>query len=403
MTIDVNNIRKDFPFFKKHPNLIYFDNAATTQKPRCVFNAIEEHYSVNNSNVHRGIYKIAEKATDEFESTRDCVANFIGSKNRESIIFTSGATASINFVAYGWAKHNLNKGDRILLTEMEHHSNIVPWHIIAEELDLSIDFIPITDNGELNLENLDELITRETKFISVVHQSNVLGTINPIKKIIDRAHEKGAVVLVDGAQSVAHQDIDVEKLGCDFFVFSGHKIYGPTGVGVLYGKMESLNQMKPVIGGGEMIDKVTQDGFTLNKIPWRFEAGTPAITEVIALRSAIEYIQELGIEKLSAYENNLIKYAEKKLLSIDGIKIYSPNKNKGPSIAFNIQDVHSYDFTKLLDEMQVAIRSGHHCAQPLMSSLGVSSSSRISLCFYNTENEVDQFIDSVNKALKILI
>ena len=402
MTIDVNNIRKDFSFFEKHPDLIYFDNAATTQKPRCVFDAIERHYSTNNSNVHRGIYKIAEKATDEFESTRDSVANFIGSKNRESIIFTSGATSSINLVAHGWVKHNLIKGDHILLTEMEHHSNIVPWHIIAEDLDLSIDFIPITDNGELNLENLNKLLTSKTKFVSVVHQSNVLGTINPIKKIIDMAHEKGAVVLVDGAQSIAHQCIDVESLGCDFFVFSGHKIYGPTGVGVLYGRMESLNKMKPIIGGGEMIDHVTIDGFTLNKIPWRFEAGTPAITEVIALRSAIEYIQNLGIKKLSAYENYLIKYAEQRLLGIDGIKIYSPYK-KGPSLAFNIRNVHSYDFTKLLDEMQVAIRSGHHCAQPLMRRLGISSSSRISLCFYNTKNEVDRFIESVNKALKILV
>ena len=403
MSFDVNNIRKDFPFFDQNPNLVYFDNAATTQKPRCVLDAISQHYTTSNANVHRGIYKIAELATRKFESTRDCVANFIGSTNRESIIFTSGTTGSINLVAHGWAKHNLSRGDHILLTQMEHHSNIVPWHIIAEDLKLFIDFIPITDHGKLDLENLDQLITSKTKLVSVVHQSNVLGTINPIKKIIDKAHKKGAVVLIDGAENIGHQSINVEDLGCDFFVFSGHKIYGSTGVGVLYGRMEFLEQIKPLMGGGEMIDQVSEEGFTLNKIPWRFEAGTPAITQVIALRSAIKYIQNLEMEKIFTYENNLINYAQKKLLDIDGVVLYSPLNDKGPSLAFNIEDVHSYDFTKLLDEMGVAIRTGHHCAQPLMNRLGISSSSRLSLSFYNTEQEVDKFIQSVNKALKILI
>ena len=398
----VGKIRNDFPFFNKNPDLIYFDNAATTQKPHCVLDAISKHYSNNNSNVHRGIYKIAEQATDDFESTRDCVAKFIGSKNRESIIFTSGATSSINIVAQGWARHNLSSGDRILLTEMEHHSNIVPWLILAKELALNIDFIPLKDNGELDISGIDQLITGKTKFISIVHQSNVLGTINPIKKIIDIAHENGAVILIDGAQSIVHQKIDVEKLGCDFFVFSGHKIYGPTGVGVLYGRMKNLNQMKPVFGGGEMIREVTKSEFSLNKIPWRFEAGTPPITEVIALKSAIQYILNIGIKEIETYENDLINYAQKQLQKINGIKIYSPYKNKGPSLAFNIDKVHSYDLTKLLDQMKVAIRSGHHCTQPLLNSLGISSSNRISLSFYNTEKEIDQFICLLNKALKIL-
>tara|TARA_Y100000996_G_scaffold415540_1_gene410968 strand:- start:14186 stop:15394 length:1209 start_codon:yes stop_codon:yes gene_type:complete len=400
---NIKKIRQDFPFFNHNPDMIYFDNAATTHKPNNVIKAISKYYSYYNSNVHRGIYKIAEKATYEFELTRDVVKDFIGSKNRESIIFTSGATESINLVAHGWGKHHLSSGDHILLSQMEHHSNIVPWHMIAKDLGLSIDFIPITDNGELDLSNIDQLITSNTKLISIVHQSNVLGTINPIKTIIKKAHEKGALVLIDGAQSVAHQEINVIDLDCDFFVFSGHKIYGPTGVGVLYSKLDILNQMQPIIGGGEMIQEVTNTGFTLNQLPWRFEAGTPPISEVIALKEAIKYIKELGVSNIFEYENKLIKRAENQLLDIKGIKIYSPNKNKGPTIAFNIDNIHSYDLTKVLDEMKVAIRSGHHCAQPLMDTIGISSSNRISLSFYNTLDEIDSFISKINKSLDILI
>tara|TARA_B100001123_G_C14982557_1_gene896244 strand:- start:2 stop:862 length:861 start_codon:yes stop_codon:yes gene_type:complete len=286
---------------------------------------------------------------------------------------------------------------------MEHHSNIVPWYIIAEDLNLHIDFIPITDNGELDLGNIDELITPKTKLVSIVHQSNVLGTINPIKTIIDKAHKNGSVVLIDGAQSTAHQKINVEELDCDFFVFSGHKIYGPTGVGVLYGKTSLLEQMKPILGGGEMISEVTNKGFTLNKIPWRFEAGTPAIAQVIALKEAIKYITHIGITDIFEYEEKLITLAQDRLLKIEGIQIYSPKTNKGPTITFNIDNIHSYDLTKVLDEMKVAIRSGHHCAQPLMNTLGISSSNRISLSFYNTEDEIDRFISMLNKSIDILI
>lgn len=403
MDFDINQIKRDFPFFDRNIDTIYFDNAATTQKPSCVIDCISQYYSSYNANVHRGVYKIAEKATYEFESSRDSIADFIGSKNRESIIFTGGATESINLVAHSWAKHNLSKGDHILLTEMEHHSNIVPWHIIAKDLDLFIDFIPITENGELDLSNIDKLITSKTKLVSIVHQSNVLGTINPIKFIIDKAHRNGSIVLVDGAQSVAHQQINVEALDCDFFVFSGHKIYGPTGIGILYGKTNVLEQMKPILGGGEMIDEVTTQGFTLNKIPWRFEAGTPPISEVIALKEAIKYITDLGINNIFRYEEELIVELQEKLLKIENIQIYSPNHNKGPTIAFNIEGIHSYDLTKVLDEMKIAIRSGHHCAQPLMAALGISSSNRISLAFYNTKEELDKFIESINRAIKILI
>ena len=403
MMKNIKKIRQDFPFFNHNPDMIYFDNAATTHKPNSVIESISKYYSYYNSNVHRGIYKIAEKATHEFELTRDVVKDFIGSKNRESIIFTSGATESINLVAHGWGKHHLSSGDHILLSQMEHHSNIVPWHMIAKNLGLNIDFIPITDNGELDLSHIDQLITSKTKLISIVHQSNVLGTINPIKTIIKKAHEKGALVLIDGAQSVAHQEINVIDLDCDFFVFSGHKIYGPTGVGVLYSKLDVLNQMQPIVGGGEMIKEVTNTGFTLNHLPWRFEAGTPPISEVIALKEAIKYIQELGVSNIFEYENKLIKRAENQLLDIKGVKIYSPNKNKGPTIAFNIDNIHSYDLTKVLDEMKVAMRSGHHCAQPLMDTIGISSSNRISLSFYNTLDEIDSFISKINKSLDILI
>ena len=402
MSLDVDEIRKDFPFFKINSNLVYFDNAATTQKPKCVIDTLNNYYSTYNSNVHRGIYKIAEQATHEFESTRDAVASFINSNNRESIIFTKGTTESINLVAYGWAKYNLSKGDHILLTEMEHHSNIVPWQMIAKDLDITIDYIPIDDSGELKIDNLEDLFSEKTKLVSVVHQSNVLGTINPIKKIIDFAHSNNAFVLIDGAQSTAHQKINVEELDCDFFVFSGHKIFGPTGVGILYGKMERLEEMSPILGGGEMIDTVTKDKFTLNNIPWRFEAGTPAIAEVIALKSAINYINTIGIENILYYENELINYAQQQLLDIKGIELYSPPNNKGPTLTFNIKDVHSYDFTKVLDQMGIAIRSGHHCAQPLLDRLGKSSTSRVSLAFYNTKLEVDYFMESINKGLSIL-
>ena len=402
MSLKIDEIRKDFPFFEQNSDLVYFDNAATTQKPKSVIDVFNKYYSTYNSNVHRGVYKIAEEATYNFELTRKTISNFIHSDDSESIVFTKGATEAINLVAHGWAKHNLSKGDHILLTDMEHHSNIVPWQMIAEELGLIIDYIPINDYGELNIDNLDSLFSRKTKLVSLVHQSNVLGTINPIKEIIDFSHSNNAVVLIDGAQSTAHQMIDVQKLNCDFFVFSGHKIFGPTGVGILYGKKERLEEINPIMGGGEMIDTVTKTGFTLNNIPWRFEAGTPAIVEVIALKYAIDYINRIGIDNILIYENDLLNYAEKKLFGIDGMQLYSKSKIKGPTLTFNIENIHSYDFTKILDQMNIAIRSGHQCAQPLLNSLGVSSTSRISLSFYNTKSEIDYFMESTNKALSIL-
>ena len=402
MTFDVEKIRNDFPFIQNNKDLIYFDNAATTQKPKCVLDEITFFYSNYNSNVHRGVYKIAEEATIKYESTRDSIANFINADNRDSIIFTSGATEAINLIAYGWARNKLTRGDHILLSEMEHHSNIVPWQIIANELGLIIDYIPINSDYELDLEEIDKYFHSNTKIVSIVHQSNVLGTINPIKKIIKYAQSCNVLTVIDACQSIVHQEIDVQNLDCDFLVFSGHKLYGPTGVGVLYGKMDSLNQMSPFMGGGEMIDKVTKENFTMNKIPWKYEAGTPQICQVIALKSAIEYLQKIGIDSINNYEQQLFDYARNKLREINSIEFYNPNHNNGPIITYNFENVNSYDYTKILDTMNIAIRTGHHCAQPLHDCLKIPSSNRLSLSFYNTIDEIDFFISATKKALQIL-
>ena len=402
MTFDVEKIRNDFPFIQNNKDLIYFDNAATTQKPKCVLDEITFFYSNYNSNVHRGVYKIAEEATIKYESTRDSIANFINADNRDSIIFTSGATEAINLIAYGWARNKLTRGDHILLSEMEHHSNIVPWQIIANELGLIIDYIPINSDYELDLEDIDKYFHSNTKIVSIVHQSNVLGTINPIKKIIKYAQSCNVLTVIDACQSIVHQEIDVQNLDCDFLVFSGHKLYGPTGVGVLYGKMDSLNQMSPFMGGGEMIDKVTKENFTMNKIPWKYEAGTPQICQVIALKSAIEYLQKIGIDNINNYEKQLFDYALTKLRDINSIEFYNPNHNNGPIITYNFENVNSYDYTKILDTMNIAIRTGHHCAQPLHECLKIPSSNRLSLSFYNTIEEIDFFISATKKALQIL-
>ena len=402
MTLSLDNIRDEFPFFNQKSGLIYFDNASTTQKPISVLNSINDQYITSNANVHRGVYKLAEESTYKFENSRESIADYIGATSKELIIFTNGATGSINLVANAWARNNLNQGDHILLSEMEHHSNIVPWQIISKELDIKIDFIPISDDGTLQLDNIDNLITNQTKLVSIVHQSNVLGTVNPIKEIINKAHNKGAKVLIDGAQSIAHQEINVTEIDCDFFVFSSHKIYGPTGLGILYCKKDCMDAMHPINGGGEMIREVTRSGFTFNDSPWKFEPGTPPISQVIGLNSAIDFIKSIGIDEILKYENKLTQFIEDEMLKINGMHIYGDRNFRGPCIAFNIDNIHSYDLTKFLSEMNIAIRSGHHCAQPLMQSLGIASSSRLSLAFYNTEKEVEVFIHSMKKSLKIL-
>ena len=355
---NIESIRKDFPILNTKVNgnqLIYFDNAATSQTPNCVIKSISDYYKNLNSNIHRGVHKLSQDSTFAYEEARRKIQNYINAPLEEEVIFTKGTTDGINLVANGFSRGVLQKGDEIIISEMEHHSNIVPWQIIANDIGIEIDYIPINNNNELDLSDLDQLITSKTKLVSIVHQSNVLGVVNDIKRIIDVAHQKDAAVLVDGAQSIVHQGINVKELDCDFFAFSGHKIYGPTGVGILYGKENFLQNMKPFMGGGEMIDLVTEKEFTPNEIPWKFEAGTPAIAQVVALKEAIRYINSIGIENILEYEQSLITYAYDELNQIKGMKIYSPKNNIGPVITFNIEGVHSYDLTKISDEMKIAI------------------------------------------------
>ena len=396
----ISDIKQNFPKFQnlKNQSFVYFDNAATTQKPLSVLNQITDYYTKYNSNVHRGIYSIAETATSKYESTRGKIQEFINAKFEKSIIFTKGATESINLVANSWGIKNLSPGDEILITEMEHHSNIVPWQIISNTTGAVLRYIPVKD-GQLDLNNIKKYITPETKLVSIIHQSNVFGTINDIDRIIQESHKVGAKVLVDGSQSITHKKIDVEKLDCDFFVFSGHKIMGPTGVGVLYGKPELLEQMPPFMLGGEMIDTVSMNKSTYNDIPWKFEAGTPNIAQVIGLGAAIDYINNFGIDKIEDILKKLGEYLSNKLKDIPGVVIYGDNFSHIKS--FNIRGINSYDLAMILDQYGICIRVGHLCAQPIMEKNQISSMSRISLYIYNDFDEIDftisKIIEAINK------
>ena len=397
----MSNIKNQFPIFSnfKDREFIYFDNAATTQKPLSVLNAITDYYIKYNSNVHRGVYSLAEIATANYESTRDKVQKFINAKESKSIIFTTGATESINLVANSWGIKNLSKGDEILITEMEHHSNIVPWQIVSKATGAKLRYIPV-ENGELELNDLDQYINNKTKLVSIIHQSNVFGIINDVEKIIQASHKVGAKVLVDASQSVTHKKIDVQKLGCDFLVFSGHKIMGPTGVGVLYGKSEILSEMPPFLSGGEMINTVNMNETTYNDIPWKFEAGTPNIAQVIGLGKAIDYINDFGINKIEDLLNKLGSYLFKNLKNIPGITIYS----NIPShiVSFNIKGVNPYDLAMILDQYGICIRVGHLCTQPIMLKNNISSMSRISLYIYNDFSEIDFVISKISDAINKL-
>ena len=398
------DIRKDFPLISQTIDgkpLVYLDSAATTQKPQIVLDTIAKYYSEYNANIHRGIYHIAEKATSEFEAVRDRVTSFINANDRAEIIFTKGTTESINLVAYSWGRKFLKAADEILITEMEHHSNNVPWQLVAQVTGAILKFIPVNDDGEL--ENPLSYINKNTKLVSVIHQSNVLGTVNPVEKIIERAHEVGAKVLVDGAQSIPHLPIDVQEMNCDFFVFSGHKMMGPTGVGVLYGKEEILNEMDSFLGGGEMIKEVSMDAVSFNELPWKFEAGTPNIAQVIGLGSAIDYINKIGLDVINQRGELLTKYALNKISQIEGITIYGDPQNRGPVVSFNIQGVHPHDLAQLLDQQHICIRVGHHCAQPLLNKFKINSSARASFYVYNTTKEIDILIEGIDKAISILI
>jgi cysteine desulfurase/selenocysteine lyase len=366
---DIDRIRSDFPIFN-NKSLVYLDSAATTQKPKQVIDAVSDFYSNYNANVHRGIYELSMRATEAYHSARLKVANLINASDWRSIVFTGGTTESINLVAYSWARKNLHKGDEILITEMEHHSNIVPWQLVSEEIGAILKYIQINTDGTLDLSNINELINDRTKLVSIIHQSNVFGTINPIKKIINRAKHVGAITVIDAAQSIPHSPVDVKDLNCDFLAFSGHKMLGPTGIGVLYGKTELLESMSPFMGGGDMINSVTMSESTWNDIPYKFEAGTPNIAQAIGLGAAIDYINKIGLTNIHDYVEHLLNIALEKLQTIDELEIYGHKTGKNSSvISFNLDGVHPHDLTQFLDQDGIAVRAGHHCAQPIMDKI----------------------------------
>ena len=400
MISNLLNLKNDFPIFKKE-DVVYLDTASTSQKPQCVIDTITEFYSKYNSNVHRGLYPWAEKATSNYENARTKIANFINTSS-QNLIFTKGTTESINFVSQSWGDNNVSKRSNIVVSEMEHHSNIVPWQTLAQKTGAELRYIPISNSGELILDNIDSIIDQNTKIVSIIHQSNVFGTINSIGDIIDIAHSKGSVVLVDAAQSIAHQKIDVQDLNCDFLVFSGHKILGPTGVGCLYIKEDLLHNLEPYQTGGQMINQVYKDKSTWNDIPFRFEAGTPNISGVLGLSSAIDYINEIGLEKIKLHNKALTEYCLKELENIKDIDIYGHKNNAGPVISFNIKDVHSYDLAQLLAQQNIFIRAGHHCAQPIMNKLNIQSSNRLSLYIYNDFDDVNRLIAGIEKSVQIV-
>ncbi|MBI5325979.1 MAG: cysteine desulfurase [Ignavibacteriae bacterium] len=402
--MDVNKIRSDFPILSRLVNgkpLVYFDNAATTQKPKDVIDKINYYYSNINSNVHRGVHYLSETASKEYEDTRKLVQNFINAKSHNEIIYTRGTTESINLVASTYGRNNLVEGDEVLITHMEHHSNIVPWQLICEEKGAKLKVVPITDDGELILSEYDKLINEKTKFISVVHISNSLGTINPIKKIIEKAHKYNIPVLIDAAQSIQHTNVNVQELECDFLAFSGHKMYGPTGIGILYGKKELLEKMPPYQGGGDMILSVSFEKTLFNSIPYKFEAGTPHIEGVIGLSEAIKYIQKIGIENISNYESDILKYATEQISDIKEVKIIGTAKEKSSILSFVIDGIHPHDIGTFLDRDGIAIRTGHHCTEPIMRRFNVPATSRASFSFYNLKEEVDVFVESLRSVIKL--
>jgi cysteine desulfurase/selenocysteine lyase len=401
--LDVEAIREQFPIFQRMvrgKRLIYLDSAATSQKPQCVIDAEREFYERYNANVHRGAYRIAEEATAAYEAAREKLARFLNAPSKECIVFTRGTTEAINLVAYAWGWANLKEGDEILLTEMEHHSNIVPWQLIAERTGAKIKVVPITDDGFLDMDAFDRLLTERVKLVAVTHVSNVLGTINPVREICQKAHEVGAVVLVDGAQAAPHLPVDVQAIGCDFYALSGHKMCGPTGSGALYGRKELLEAMPPFLGGGEMIRTVTFERTTFNDVPYKFEAGTPPIAQAIALGAAVDFLTSIGMEQIRAHEVELTVYALERLREVSGITIYgsAPPEQRGGVIAFNLNDIHPHDLATFLDAYGICIRAGHHCAQPLMRRLNVAATARASFYLYNTPDEIDALVDALCKA-----
>ncbi|MDX2188272.1 MAG: cysteine desulfurase [Bacteroidota bacterium] len=403
---DVLKVRKDFPILNQlvhGKHLVYFDNAATTQKPQVVIDAISNYYNTTNANIHRGLHSLADKATLLFEDTRKAIREFINSESEEQIIFTRGVTEGINLVAQSYGRTYLKSGDEVIISTMEHHSNIVPWQMICEEKGAVLKIIPINDAGEIIYEEYLKLLSEKTKIVAIVHVSNALGTINPIKEIIADAHKFGAVVLVDGAQAASHMNIDVQNLSADFYVLSGHKFYGPTGIGALYGKRVLLEKMPPYMGGGEMIKEVTFAKTTYNDLPYKFEAGTPNIADTIALNVSLKYIKAIGKEAIAAHEDALLAYCVEKLNEIDGIKLYGTSKNKVSVQSFLIEGIHPQDVGIILDSEGIAVRTGHHCTQPLMQRFGIPGTVRASFAMYNTFEEVDKLISGIQKARRMLL
>ena len=405
MTLDIQKIRADFPVLDQQVNgspLIYFDNAATTQKPKSVIDALSHYYKSDNANIHRGIHALAERATTAFELTRTKIKEFINAPSSDQIILTAGTTGSINLVAQTFGRANFSKGDKILISNLEHHSNIVPWQMIAEEKGAIIEVIPVDERGVLDLEAFRNLLDSSVKLVAVNHVSNAIGTINPIAEMIQLAHAHGAKVMIDGAQSIAHLDIDVQALDIDFFAFSAHKLFGPTGVGVLYGKRELLESMPPYQGGGEMIKEVSFEGTTYNELPYKFEAGTPNIADVIALSAAIDYVNALSKEALFTQELALLAYATEQLSTIPGLRIIGTAPDKIAVISFVIDGIHPQDLGVLLDKFGIAIRTGHHCVQPLMKRFGLPGTCRASFAFYNTFEEIDLFVKALRRSINML-
>ena len=399
----LTEIRDDFPILKSRINnhqLVYFDNAATTQKPQSVIDGISNYYKSYNANIHRGIHSLAEKATEEFEETRSLVKEFINASSENEIIFTRGTTEGINLISSSLSKFYFNEGDEIIISEMEHHSNIVPWQMIADENKLNLKVINVSENGEIDMDHFNSLISEKTKLVSIVYISNTLGTINPVKKIIEKCKENNILSVVDGAQSSAHKKIDVTELSCDFYVFSAHKMYGPTGVGVVYGKEEILEKMPPYMGGGEMIKDVSFSNTSYNNLPYKFEAGTPNIGDVIGFKEAINYIKSIGIDNIGTYEISLKEYTEDALKKIDGIKVVGTAKDKVGIFSFTTEKVHYYDLGLLLDAKGIALRTGHHCTQPLMDKYSLDGTARLSLAIYNSTEEVDYFVESLSNLIK---
>lgn len=405
-TLDIQRIRQDFPILNQEINgrpLVYFDNAATNQKPLSVINALTRYYEGYNANIHRGIHHLAEQATAAFEASRRAVQEFLNAKHWQEIIFTYGTTDGINLVAQSYGRHFLKAGDEIIISTMEHHSNIVPWQMLCEEKGCILKVIPINDEGELLLDEYEKLLSEKTKFVSCVHVSNSLGTINPVKFIIDKAHEVGAVVLIDGAQASSHLDLDVQALDADFYVLSAHKLYGPTGMGVLYGKKDILDSMPPYRGGGEMIKEVTFAKTTYSDLPYKFEAGTPNIADVVAVKTALEYMAGLGKENIAAHENDLLQYATEQLNELDGLRIVGQAKHKIGVISFVLDGIHHQDTGVILDQQGIAVRTGHHCTMPLMQRLGIAGTTRASFAVYNTRDEVDRLVVGLRRVQKMML